>query len=913
MKTFLLKLSLLILSVFIMSEPVFSKSISLNGKWNFTIDSLGEYNIDKLPTEWRETGIPSSWQSQFEDLRDYQGIAWYQKKFTSPERRNNDKVFIKFDAVDYIADVYINKKHAGKHEGGYTPFKFDITEYLTDDENEIVLRVMDPANDSIGTEGISYWHIPHGKQTWYVQTSGIWQNVQILVKPEKYIESVFITPTIDGNIKFDVNLNEPSEENINIKVTDPDGKQVIMEEVVTQGINTRFEKKIRNPQLWSFNSPELYSVEITFGEDCFKDRFGFRSIETRDKRLYLNGEPFYLIGALDQDFYPETIYTTPSEEYMRDQMIKAKEMGLNLLRCHIKVPDPLYLKVADELGILIWYEVPNWDVFTPEAALRGSQTMDEMLRRDWNHPSIVILSIINESWGIDFQKEDQRKWLLDEFNRLKDKATGRLVVDNSSCWGNFHIKTDLNDHHTYSAIPENVEDFNLTINNLSKRPDWLFSSFGDSHETRNEPLLLSEFGNWGLPKLTEKLPWWINRPFLDIEVSLPAGFQDRFNKYQYDKIFKSYNDLAEESQKAQYNALKYEIETIRLNPEFSGYVITEFTDINWEVNGLLDMWRNYKVGSKELASIQQQDIIIPKQVKYSYSAGDKAEIQLFISHYSSKDLQNAKLKWSFGKEASGVIDLPSINRTEVKQISPVVIQLPAELKQSQKMTCTFTLLDVNGKEIANNFQDIFVFNFNQDKVKHEITISGTSDILNTFRNVVENDFSITNGSPTIITEKIDEKLLSLLSEGRNVICFVDSNTIVPEEFPYKITSRNEEWYDGNWASNLNWLRDENNLFKDLSFNKSFGFEIAGCAPKYVVSGIPAESFNDVLAGMYIGWLHLNSGYIVQMKGSKGNLILCSFPVLSTYSKEPFSKKLFTNLIKYINSKDFNPKLTWSNE
>jgi hypothetical protein len=278
-----------------------------------------------------------------------------------------------------------------------------------------------------------------------------------------------------------------------------------------------------------------------------------------------------------------------------------------------------------------------------------------MLERDWNHPSLVVLSLINESWGIDLQKEEHRSWLVNEFDRVKEKAIGRLVVDNSVCWGNFHIKTDINDYHTYWAIPENKNQFDKTIDDVASRPTWLFSEFGDSQERGDEPLLISEFGNWGLPKLPEQLPWWFERQFLDIEVSLPSGVHKRFTDYKLDKIFGSYNNLAKESQRAQFNALKYEIEKIRMSPVIQGYVITEFTDINWESNGLLDMWRNFKVYSDDLPFIQQQVVIIPRPVKYNYRSAEEAEIEIFISHYSEKDLSALKLEWILDENINGSI------------------------------------------------------------------------------------------------------------------------------------------------------------------------------------------------------------------------------------------------------------------
>ncbi|MGE5859086.1 MAG: glycoside hydrolase family 2 protein [Ignavibacteria bacterium] len=885
----------------------------MNGEWEFTIDPGNKYTVETMEdVKWKTAKVPLSWQAQFEDLRDYQGIAWYRKKFSFPLIELRKVALLKFNAVDYLAEVFINRKSIGKHEGGYTPFQFDITKFIKEGENEVIVRVMDPVNDEKGTEGISYWNIPHGKQSWYVQTSGIWQDVNIFIKPELYIQSLHITASMDGAFQIDLKLNNSKlkENNLRIRIAGRDNKVVWSKEIqiLSYQNNIHLDGNIENPSLWSFSSPYLYEIEAEIGDDKITDKFGFRSIEAKNRKLYLNGEPFYLIGALDQDFYPETIYTIPSEVYIREEMLKAKQLGLNTLRCHIKVPDPVYLKTADELGLLIWYEIPNWDVFSSDAAARASKTIDEMLERDWNHPALVILSLINESWGINLKIKEQREWLLNEFIRVKEKAAGRLVVDNSACYGNFHLKSDLNDYHTYWSIPDNKEKFDETINEFSKRPKWLFSEFGDSKETGQEPLLLSEFGNWGLPKLSD-LPWWMERKFYDVEVSLPLGYEKRFFDYQYKEIFDSYNELAEESQKSQFNALKYEIETIRMKPEIQGYVITEFTDIDWECNGLLDMRRNFKNYSDVLPFIQQQDVIIPMPAKYNYYDNEEAEIKIFISYYSSEDLDKSKLLWKSGDKDSGFINLPAIKRGDAGERQALKFALK-KVQASEKLRIEFKLVN-NGKIIARNFTEIFIYPSNKEISKRTIKIYDPRKKLNEFAEALKDEYELSENSSLIITNTLDAEIINKLSNGSNVICIVDSSTSVPGSAGIKIISRNSEWYDGNWASNVNWKRNEEPVFSNISFGKTLGFETALSSPECVIGGIPKENFSDVLAGMYVGWIHLNSAYILKMKHEKGRLIMCSFPIAQNYSSDPFAHYLFRNLVDYIGSGKFKSNFNFN--
>ena len=203
-------------------------------------------------------------------------------------------------------------------------------------------------------------------------------------------------------------------------------------------------------------------------------------------------------GALDQDYYPEGICTPPSLAFLEDQLLKAKALGLNLLRCHIKVPDPRYYEVADRLGMLIWTEIPNVGTFTDASARRMRQTMEGILARDGNHPSIAIWTLINEDWGIRLCEDPaHRAWLKDTFDWLKALDPSRLVVDNSPCQGNFHVKTDLNDFHYYRSVPERREEWDALTLEFASGADWAWSPYGDAVRKGDEPLLVSEFGVWG--------------------------------------------------------------------------------------------------------------------------------------------------------------------------------------------------------------------------------------------------------------------------------------------------------------------------------------------------------------------------------------------------------------------------------
>ncbi|HDT12463.1 MAG TPA: hypothetical protein ENO01_02280 [Candidatus Marinimicrobia bacterium] len=884
-------MSLLFLSVLAYISCIKTATHSMNDRWELLPDTTNTLSIEEVKNHgnWRSAEVPGSWHRLHPDLLDYQGVVWYRTSFKLKTLPTGKRILLECGAVDYMATVFVNGKPAGEHEGGYTPFELDITSLVKEDNNEIYVRVMDPADDESGTDGISYWHIPHGKQNWYVQNSGIWQDVKIVIKPDLFIETARVTAEIDGNfvVQITVKNHRKTETSVRGSVTikNPDGKMVFSEPVSPDLKESEFSIKgrIESPQLWDIGQPNLYEIHVQLGEDSFTDHFGFRELKVHEGLLCLNGEPFYMMAALDQDFYPETVYETPSEQFLREQMLKAQTLGLNTLRCHIKVPDPRYLKVADELGILVWYELPNWDVFHEDVKERARKTFDAMLDRDWNHPSLVIIGLINESWGIDLSKPAQRAWLKEEFDYAKSKATDRLIVDNSACWGNFHLKTDINDYHTYWAIPDNHEKFRETVRDVAQRPSWLFSPHGDSEETGQEVLMISEFGNWGLPKLPAKKPFWFNRPFLDDWITLPEGVLERFEDYGYGRLFKDYDDLAETSQQAQVNALKWQIEEIRLHPEIQGYVITELTDINWESNGLLDMWRNFKEGHEILSQVQQPDMVIPRLNRYAFWEDETLQVSLTVSHYSRKDLQDIRLITEENESYIGKINL-TLDSPGVYDAG--IISVPAgRTSTPRRRRIDIKMLSDDDEILSSNFVEFMVFPRLREKNEKNLT-----DIL--------------------VTSSLDSVTLDMLKSGKRVIVLLNEKSELPADFPYKLTTREADWYDGNWATNVNWVNNQTGPFYSINSPKTLGFEAYQAIPEAVLSDVPPEHFQDVLAGMFVGWMHLNSATVIQLKAGNGILILCTLKIGMENQKDPYCQALLSAMKKYIRSDQCQPEIEW---
>ncbi len=873
-------------------------------------------DVQKLSsaTDVVPTRVPSSWQTQFSGLRDYAGVAWYWRTINVPPPAPDQVVLLHFGAVDYRALVFVNGKQAGEHDGGYLPFEFDVTSLLQPGENQVAVRVADPgAKPRDVVDGINYAEIPHGKQSWYVQTSGLWQSVELDFRPRVRFGDVRISAGADG--KFTINApvvgtGSPGIVSVTAEILDSTGKSVWKEtqNLAPPASGAQFSAQISNPSLWTPASPALYELRVSLNSgDSLRCPFGFRTFATRDGKFYLNGRPIYLRGALDQDFFPDTAYTPPSLDYLRDEMRKAKALGLNLLRCHIKVPDPRYLQAADETGVLLWYEIPSWDKLTPDSERRALETLRGMVARDANHPSLVIVSIMNEDWGANLKEPADRAWLKSAYQQAKTFVPW-LVVDNSPCCDNFHMATDIADFHQYASIPDYASNFDRLVDDQAQRPGWLFSPYGDAAPRGDEPLMLSEFGNWGLPHLPDDKPWWFSRGFGSNELTIPEGVEQRFADYQYNLLFPDFNALIDATEWHEYDSLKYEIAELRAHTEIQGYVVTEFTDVNWETNGLLDMWRHPKVFGDALARLQQDDLIVLRTDGRNYKVGAAVEADAYVSHYGLGDLSGAKVAWQLeGTNLSGEIPLSTVPSAGAVKAGTIRFNVPpsaAPVKRTLK-----TQLIVSDKPVSDFSLDYFFYPDQKPELPPTVAFYDPPPgrlrrLVNEMRERNYLEPSGAEAYPVLITSTLDDAVKAKLRAGARVLLIAsDPLTLAPG---IEVKRRSEDDLSGNWISDFLWVRKGRAPFTELGFDTLSGFESQAVTPATVITGIPAQNFNDVLAGIFYGWIRDNSGVLVQARAGKGKLLITTFSLGTTYNSDPYATRLLDTLVNYVVS-DFSPK------
>nr|MBE6545102.1 glycoside hydrolase family 2 [Oscillospiraceae bacterium] len=421
--------------------------LCLNGKWDFTITE-GESN-----PEYKEKILvpfpPESLLSGIEREIPEGSLMHYRRTFTLPEGFKSDRIILHFGAVDTICDVYINGARVAHHEGGYLPFSADVTDRLTEGENELYVKVKDNLDPKY----------PYGKQTrkrggmWYTPVSGIWQTVWAECVPENYIEKLRITPTV-SDVKIEVIGGEMKK-----KLTLETGEVYEFEgsEITISPIEKH---------LWTPNHPYLYRFTLESGKDKVESYFALREIGIRKKhgipRLSLNGRPYLFNGLLDQGYYPDGIFLPATSNGYKDDILAAKSCGFNMLRKHIKIEPEIFYYLCDSLGIVVFQDMVNnsdysffIDTALPTVGFKrlpilfrhrdseSRRIFEEHMYGTIDHlysfPSVLYYTIFNEGWG---------QFKADEMYEKAKAYDPTRIYDSTSGWFR-RQKSDVDSRHVY--------------------------------------------------------------------------------------------------------------------------------------------------------------------------------------------------------------------------------------------------------------------------------------------------------------------------------------------------------------------------------------------------------------------------------------------------------------------------------
>jgi hypothetical protein len=681
------------------------------------------------------------------------------------------------------------------------------------------------------------------------------------------------------------------ETELELAIFDPDGEAVAqVSGTAPEGADlARLNAVVKAVKSWSPETPRLYRVVVSMCRlgapvDVAEERFGFRTIEARNGRFYLNGEPLYLRAALDQDYYPDTICTPPSIEFLEDQFLKAKELGFNCIRCHIKVPDPRYYEVADRLGMLVWAELPNAGFSTVRSRQRKERTLKGIVDRDGNHPSIICWTLINEDWGIDLVHDhEHRAWLRHLWSWTKAYDPSRLVVDNSPVGPSFHIRTDIADFHAYAAFPDNRAAWDRFVDQLGDRPGWLFAPDGDAEQTGQEPLVCSEFGNWGLPDPADLAddhgsePWWFETGHDWGEgVMYAHAVQNRFMDWSLDRVFGTFRQFVMAAQWQQFRALKYEIETLRRKPQIAGYVITELTDCHWESNGLLDMRRNRRVFHADFAAINTDTIIVPRWERLSVWCDDGVRCELSIAHAGARPIVGALVEVAGEKTAT--VPVPDVAPMSVTGLGIISIPVPAG-NRPRMAHIGFSLKDRDGRVLATNHLDVAVHERRGNTIEVPVW-ARDHDLRERLTALGYHVAASLDEAGLAISRTHDAAIAAYVRGGGRLLLLPETEGSLYPFFPHwqkvKTVARAGTLWAGNWASSFAWLR-RRGPFADFPGGPMIDETFDRVIPTHVISGCNLLDFQArVHAGLVVGWIHRPVALVVERGYGRGGLMVSTF-------------------------------------
>ena len=561
-------------------RPQFERTdwVNLNGQWTFEMDfgSSGEQrgwtNSKGLS---KKITVPFCPESELSGIgyTDFIPCVWYQRNINIPAEWNGKKILLHFGAADYETKVYVDGKMVGEHKGAGSSFNFDITSYVeAGQQANLVVRVYDNLRGGMQ---------PGGKQCTalysagcsYTRVTGIWQTVWMEAVNEQALKNVFAIPDIDQQqlVVRPEFYNEGNDNTLTVEVKD--GKKTVAKRTSQASNQSTIVLPIKNAHLWSPEDPYLYDVKYTVknaqGEviDEVSSYMGMRKVHISGGYFYLNNKPYFQRLVLDQGYYPDGIWTAPSDEALRQDIEMSKAVGFNGARLHQKVFEERYYYWADKLGYLTWGEEASWVLnINNELAVRNFLTeWAEIVVRDRNHPSLVTWTPLNETWNAT--PGVYVRFVNDLYDLTKAIDPTRPINDAS---GDSHVKTDIWSVHDYTREPDKLIANHTIKAGVEPYRNMKGKDFLSKYE--GQPYMVDEFG--GLP--------WIPK-------------EERANSWGYGANI----DTVEEF----YSILEKEIDALKACKHVVGFCYTQITDVEQEKNGIYYYNRKPKFDTARVKAI----------------------------------------------------------------------------------------------------------------------------------------------------------------------------------------------------------------------------------------------------------------------------------------------------------------------
>jgi hypothetical protein len=760
--------------------------ISLDGSWEIIFDPEKKGRDAGLHTnaafssvsERREIQVPSCWERIEQD---YEGVAFYRRSFDVPGGWTDKVVRLQFDAVNYRAEVWLNDEVVGFHEGGFTPFEFRVDSLLKmGEENSLIVRVEGPiimSNQVI--DGRGRLETPQWRGG---ITGGIWQSVRLVATGEVYVQDVFIEPRIADDtatlqVKLDYTGIEETVVDLAIDIHeagDPEGNSAVAEVLgewkLRPGKNERtWVLPIPEARYWSPDAPHLYTARLRVvrnGEesDHWRHRFGMRELTVRNRDFYLNGSPIYIKAAFFEGLYPSGIAYPDSEDMARKEIRLAKEAGFNMIRPWRKPPPPMWLDLADEMGVLtvgsLAVECMGLPRSTPSLPAMVENELRRSVLRDRNRACVVQWELFNELHRPILKQMMRPMALL-----ARELDPTRLILDESGGWAfgaNLYLPYEyepmkFNDIHTYPGPFINRERYDgflaIGLTDEERKERGLRGKSPGRNVVPGLMSFVSELGYGSLPDLEEN-----NESFQMSGNSLTPAYRyhRRLAEDQkrmlaesgFDEIYSDFQQFCLDQQAIHGAANKRMIEAVRSNPEVDGFCIHALVGGDWVLGaGLLDLWRNPKSYAYEATKAANQPQILPIRVLPRNVYAERGA-RLEITGVNDSEALNGELS----------IEIVSAEGQEVfsknsnVELARGVSQLVSEELRTGAMDGTYTVrasfISSEGSLVAENSYDFDVFSAGQlARPKQKITVLDPGEVLKPFLNSAGIEFAEFSESP----------------------------------------------------------------------------------------------------------------------------------------------------------------------
>jgi hypothetical protein len=895
--------------------------VSLDADWQARLDpadvGLSEaWQAADVPFDRRLT-VPGAWQTADPDLARYAGVIWYRTTLQLPADWPLDAcIAVSFGAVDYRATVFLDGVLVGDHEGGYDPFEVELATIHGGEEHILVVRVEDPSADP---------DRPHGKQggIWYTPTSGPWQSVALVARPRERIARVACTADIASSvIRVRAVCSIERAQIARLIALDSSGRRLTLVDVDVDPDRPDLDLRLTLPDVrpWELHDPYLYRVEATLAnrptEAATSIRVGMRSIETRSGEFFLNGHRQEIRGALDQAFWPSTLYRPPSSAAITAEIRRAKALGFTLLRKHVKPEDPRVLDAADELGILIWAEPPNPDRFTLASHRALRRDLLAMIERDFNHPSIVVWGCYNEDWGIEhlWSQPDRITALASLVAEVRQLDPTRLVVDNSG-WA--HVATDINDYHEYFSLPEQALALEARLDEVL---DLSSDNFADGRWAAGEPVVISEFGAWMLTDPGQirsrndgAEPTWFDHaggyqrspgedgpPDEDPlpEIATIRGFETRLAAAGLDVVFPSPADAARHAQRRGARSAAAQVDAFRARSAIAGYVVTELTDTEWEANGWLDAWREPKVGFDRLAAANAgRGIVALPMVRYG-SPGAIIDLTVTLINDTPEPVVGMLVAALEGGETECVHDdviVSAYNRCDGIGAS---VALPAGPSAPVDLDLRW---EADGRVVARTTVELARVAPSDRKLR-AVATTGPSLPRILRQRLERHGYRMPRAwdpdAELALVDRLDDRALAFARDGGRVVVLAgDARPGIDRAgLRYRELDRGESW---RMHTGVAWARAD--LLAPAPVRVDLGWESVGIFPRRLVEASSLLPGDLQLAGWWEGWGAFAGSFAIGREVAAGRVLVTTFRFADTFGVDPVATVLLDRLVELTGS------------